>query len=459
MDAARKLNDGRTLTLTALALALLVVAWGRVRQEPYCQEALDRVAVARDLTASAQDRQRSQSRGHEGLVGSLFQAPLPTLAVVVLAALPGVPHSAVLLSLLGAVSLALCASYISSVWKQAGTPFWLRVPAVVLVLLWPPLVRAVWRGDPQVIFLSLMVCGLSGLVAWLGERRLRDLTIAGLLLGLAIGTRYQAGLAAAAGLVAVAIATVFERRGWSRTEGTVITFALPACYMCLLWLAGNWLVLGDPLFFLREMSGYLTLGLTTPALSLGRGCDWALVGDVLLFALCVPLAASIPAAGAPGRLAAPAAAAAALGVACLLLVFAGPRIAAGQDAFTDKPSTPIQLVVNELQRDDSLANATFIVSGYAGYGFVQAAGPGSDGRWVHVYHLDEAALQKALSDYPGRDVKVLVNRVDLGEQTVGIEWRGEGSRIPERFQFKRRSGNWIVFDVLERPAAPAAATP
>jgi len=454
MDLRRKKNDSRTLTLLALALGLLVVGWGRVRQEPYCQEAQDRVAVAHDLTASTLDQRRSQSRGHEGLVGSLFQPPLPTLAIVVLAMLPGVSYSPVLLSLLGAVSLALCASYISSSWRRAHVAFWLRVPAVVLVMLWPPLVRAVWRGDGQVIFLSLVVCGLCGLVAWLFDRNLRDLAVAGLLLGMAIGTRYQAGAVAAAGLAAVALAAALERRGWSRIEGTVITYALPACYMCLLWLAGNWLVLGDPLFFLREMSGYLSLGLTTPALSFGRGCDWKLVGDVLLFALTVPLAASL--AGGPGRLhfAAPVAAGAALCGACLLLAFSASDPGTRHPRPDDGPKTPIRLVVEDLQLDDTLANATFIVSGYAGYAFVRAAGSDADSRWVHVYHLDEAALQKALADYPGRDVKVLVNRADLGEQTVGIEWRGERSRIPERFQFERRAGNWIVFDVLERPAEP-----
>jgi len=454
MDVTRKKNDNRTLMLLALALGLLVVGWGRVRQEPYCQEARDRVAVARDLTASASDELRSQSRGHEGLVGSLFQAPLPTLAVVVMAIVPGVPYSPFLLSLLAAVSLALCASYISTSWKRAHVAFCLRVPAVVLVMLWPPLVRAVWRGDGQVMFLSLTVCGLCGLVAWLHDRRLRDLAVAGLLLGLAIGTRYQAGVVAAAGLVAVLLATICERRGWSRIEGTVITYALPGFYMCLLWLAGNWLVLGDPLFFLREMSGYLSLGLTTPALSFGRGCDWKLVGDVLMFALAVPLAVSLAGGPQRRRFAGPVAAGAAVCGACLLLIFTGSDLAPGGVVFEDEVHTPIRLVVEELRRDNTLANATFIVSGYAGYAFVQAAGANSDDRWVHVYHLDEAALQKALADYRGRDVKVVVNRADLGEQTVGIEWHGERSRIPERFQFERRAGKWIVFEVLERPAAP-----
>jgi hypothetical protein len=459
MEAMPKAGGTRTLTLLALTLALLIVGWGRVRREPYAQEALDRVAVARDLTAATGDRRRSQARGHEGLVGSLFQAPLPTLAIVVLAVLPGVSHSALVLSLIAAVSLALCASYISASWGRVAVPFWLRAPAVLLVMLWPPLVRAVWSADVQVIFLSLIVCGICGLVEWLRTRRLRDLAVAGLLLGLAIGTRYQAGVVAAAGLVAVTIATSLERRGWHRVEGTVITYALPACYTCLLWLAGNWLVLGDPLFFLREMSGYLTLGLTTPALSFGRGCHWGLIANVLTFALSVPLVVAAFADTERRRLAGRLAAGTAVGAACLLLILPGSAVAARTDPLQGTPGTPIRMVVSELQRDDTLANATFIVSGYAGYAFVQAAGAGSEDRWVHVYHLDEAALQRALADYPGRDVKVLVNRLDLGEQTVGIEWRGERSRIPERFQFERRSGKWIVFDVLERPATADATLP
>jgi len=100
--------------------------------------------------------------------------------------------------------------------------------------------------------------------------------------------------------------------------------------------------------------------------------------------------------------------------------------------------------------DATYPNGTFIVTGYTGYDFVEAARPDPEHRWVHVMHLEPSGIAKVLDDYPGRQVFLLVNAGEtLGRwDEVGLTWQRPGGRIPERFLFARQVGDWTVFEVL-----------
>jgi len=98
-------------------------------------------------------------------------------------------------------------------------------------------------------------------------------------------------------------------------------------------------------------------------------------------------------------------------------------------------------VVAQLEED--YGNATFIVSGYAGYAFVAAAGEDPEHKWVHTMHLQPEMVQKVVEDYPGRKVMLLVNASELAER-----WLGPESRIPERFLYLAQVGPWTLFEVV-----------
>ncbi len=426
--------------LLALALAVIVMAGvlktGPTRKIHYSLEAQQRAAVAEDVV-------RGTSRGNQGLVGSLYLAPLPTVLAILVSLLPTASITPALSSIVAAGAAVLLACYVNALWRRHGVMAWLRYPAMLCLLLFSPVAMSVQDGRSHLVFVALTVCASCALVEWLRRPALGRLALSAILFGLAVITRYQAVLLVAAAACLVGVAVIVRHRSWSRLEGTIITFVLPTCYTILLWIGGNWLILGSPLFFIKAVSGPLALGTMTPTDVLTWDCPWLLLGALSAFACAVPFASAVAGSRRRGRPVDVAAGLALIGVAAAAWL-------GGVPVDVESPPLEARHVVAVLRT--AYPNGTFIVTGYTGYRFVEAAAPDPNNHWVHVMHLEPADIEKVLDDYRGREVYLLINAADSLDRwdEVNLNWRLPGSRIPERFLFATQVGDWTVFEILGR---------
>jgi len=418
-------RDVAALAVFGGILAWIVLSGGR--PGAWSAEAYHRAMVAGDLV-------QGLSRGRQGLVGSLALAPLPTVAVAFLSVVPQVGTGPGAGALLAALSALLLALYANRLWAEEGLSGWLRLPAIACVLLLPPVALSIGSGSSAMMFAMLAACGWGYLCAWLKARRLRDLAYAALLLGLSVGVRYQGALLVAGAALFAAGATLAGRRETGLLEAVAFVFLTPALYVAALWVGGNWLILGEPGFFLRGLSG--APGAWT---LLTWGCEWGVVGTVALAVLAVPLAGLVlPDSPGARRVALLGGVLAAAWLALNVPAGAGARL----------PDVRIPSAVAALQREHP--NGSFIVTGYQGYEFALAAGEDPERAWVHVMHLDPGLLGEILRDFRGRDLYVLVDterRLERWED-VGLEWRGPRRRVPEGFIYAGSVGPWAVFECI-----------
>jgi hypothetical protein len=276
---------------------------------------------------------------------------------------------------------------------------------------------------------------------------LHDLAYAAVFLGLACSIRYQAIFMAAAGLLFVAGGCAMRWRGWSRFEGATLTYSIPIAYTILLWIGGNWLIMGQPFYF---MSGTLDR-LASTRMTLGEllrwDCPWALTGLFAGIVLAVPLAAAIVPRHCSGT-ARQVLAAAGLVATLLLSLYIRPfSLPQGPDNERERA----QHVINRLET--RYTNTVFIVTGYSGYTFRDIVGRDPEHRWIHIMRVQEdpgRSVDAILANYPGRDVALLVD--SSGGQNPWIDdrsnWLSPYRPIPDRFIYRDRVGRWAVFEVV-----------
>ncbi|KJD40263.1 hypothetical protein QD46_08835 [Paenibacillus polymyxa] len=119
--------------------------------------------------------------------------------------------------------------------------------------------------SPYIFFILLTV---SRFCMWLKDRKAANLIVSGFALALAFWVRYEAvplGVALALGV----LLTIFFLHRWRtnrenvktqlslkerlyKVEATWLLLLLPLVFSGLLWLFFNWIIMGDPLYFLRS---------------------------------------------------------------------------------------------------------------------------------------------------------------------------------------------------------------
>jgi hypothetical protein len=436
--------------LVGLLLAVIAVTLVALRPESgvrYSAEAEHRVMVARDMTAHSGDQSLDQSRGNQALVGSLLFAPLPTILLALAGLLPGVHVTTALAGALSGVTFSLFCAYVYHYWRRHGVSAALALPGAAALLLFPPVVYSIWQGTTALLFIALVVAAIVALVEWTRTGLLHDLAYASVFFGLASITRYQGLFIALAGLVFVVLTCAARSRRYTRIEGTAVTYLLPIGYAIALWIGGNWLVLGRPFFFLTWTFTALRTGLAEGGTILRWDCPWALVGALAAFVLVIPVArALVPSSWSRQAQQA----AAALALACLIIAaFVMPRPVPA----APPESAGIGKAVATLQ--ERYPNTVFVVTGYAGYTFRQAAGADPEQRWIHRMRLDPDSVARVVHDYPGRNIALLVDSSNRNERWMDAElaWLSRDSHIPDRFLYRDQVGRWTVFEVLT-PALP-----
>jgi len=427
------------LALVLSGALVLVILFTAGVSPGYSAESVRRASVARDLVAGL-------SRGRQGLVGSLVLAPVPTAAVALLSAVPRVGAQAISGCILAGFSAVFLCMYVNRLWAREGISAWLRYPALASLLALPPVAMSIESGQSTMLFVALVVCGWGFLSRWLHTLQLRDVAYAGLLLAISVGVRFQALFLVALGLLFALAAMVVERRSFALLEATAIIFLTPTLYVVTLWIGGNWLILGDPFFFARGLVRSLHAGAEALRPLLAAGCEWPVAGAVGLLVLMVPMAGLLSR-RTEGGLLRHAAALTGVLAAALCALAAGPSI----EATRADPRIPAVIATLEQRHN----NGSFIVTGYEGYEFVQAAGDDPEHSWIHLMHLEPSVLGRILREFEGREIYVLVDTEATLEQweDVGLRWQEPGTCVPEGFLYAETVGPWVVFECIRRHEA------
>lgn len=406
-------------------------------------EAVTRTGVGMDLLAG-------ESRGRQGFIGSLYWTPLPTLLILPFLCWPFLARTSLAGSVVAAGALAGACAFLSAWWAECRVARWARMTGVILLCACPWTFWSVAGGESALLFIFLALVSMALVIRWLQKHTLRTLAYLAVVLALLFLTRFQSvaliviiGLLILADLVFQNPQTGFKQK-WFYAEATLIIFLAPLAYAALVWLAANWLIMGDVAFFLRGLfpsrwpsetahgaMGWLEL--------LRTGCEWpvALVAAILVGGVWL--------AGRVGDHTSR------ISPAATLLVLLTSTFICG--LYVTKPYIPAQLkedrelaeVLEYLQRhhyDDRV-----VIAGYRGYDLVRRAPEAMQEVFVHTLSF---YLGKTLRDTRGKRLFLLIHR-----PTGSDRWENIQLLYPDIFErgveftvFEKGWNDWQLLEVV-----------
>jgi len=365
-----------------LATLLAVVLFYHMRVVAVSPEAVVRSGVGADLLAGG-------AKGRQGLIGSLKWPPLPTLLVLIFAKIPRFGTSGLAFPVVNAVLSAFTLTLLNGWLAGFRVPRGVRLPLLCLYQFSPPVIAVCLTGGSATLMLLILMAGAYYLVHWLETLDVRSLAYLGVLGGLAVVTRYQTVLLVA--LVAlIIVARVRRRRERAFRGGTVLVFLIPSIYTLALWFIGNWLIMGDPVFFLRGLASRSVLLAEVAELEF----EWQLYVMPCLFLLAArTLGRARAARGATRKTGA-----LAVAVIVLLGVVAWQYVA--ELYLTERGKSYFGRHYRQISQVDEIVahlarfrpEAKVFVSGYTGYQFV--ARSSSKESFVHLMNLDLREIQR-----------------------------------------------------------------
>ncbi|WP_334023735.1 ABC transporter [Nocardia terpenica] len=130
-----------------------------------------------------------------------------------------------------------------------GAPLWLSLCVTACFALNPMIVFYAANGMSEAPFLFCLCWALRRLMRWVRTDDANDLTAAGISLGLAYLTRYDALAPAAAAAALVGALSWWRRRGaeyrWSGAVMDVVLVVAPVVLAFVVWAATSWLITGQ----------------------------------------------------------------------------------------------------------------------------------------------------------------------------------------------------------------------
>lgn len=182
--------------------------------------------------------------------------PLSVLVLTPLAVSSDLARSLVALPISSAIFAGVAAISLNSLLRRCLIPGPWRIAILAVLALNPLVALYASTGSRQIVWVSLMLAGVSSVVKWFVTAQIRYVLIAGITFSVAGLAGY--GSLVWAGLAAFLIGFVLQRHGarQAEVEGTVVGFASPVVYVMALWMVFNGLILGNPVAWVtRSVSG------------------------------------------------------------------------------------------------------------------------------------------------------------------------------------------------------------
>lgn len=241
-EGSHRLENWLVFSVTVLAYAAAGI-WLVTQAHVVSFESLDR--LNRALMALHNDPAKLTAIGFD-------YPPLSVLVLTPLAVFSDVARSLVALPISSALFAGVAAISLNSLLRRCRIPGPFRLGVLAALALNPLVILYASTGSSQIIWVSLMLAGVSSVVKWFVTAQIRYILVAGLTFSIAGVAGY--GSLVWAVLAALLIGVVLQRHGarQAEVEGTVIGFASPVVYVIVLWTVFNAVILGNPLSWLTR---------------------------------------------------------------------------------------------------------------------------------------------------------------------------------------------------------------
>jgi len=197
--------------------------------------------------------------------------PIATIVFLPLTLLRPVATSLLALPLTSAVFAGVMLVYLDRTLATLGLGRPYRLTLVGLFAINPMIVFYATNGMGEMVYLAFLTGGLYYFLRWYLERRPTLLILTGSFFAIGILTRYEVFTWAFVLAAVVVIALIRQHVSRDELEGSVLSYLVPICYGLFLWMFFNWLILGDPLSFLRNQLPNPTGGLTNAVTGAATG--------------------------------------------------------------------------------------------------------------------------------------------------------------------------------------------
>ena len=192
---------------------------------------------------------------HLAAIGFVWQ-PLPSLLQIPLLLILrpfglGMLAGPLVTSILGASSVAVIYK-ISELLNKDIHPVWSLLIAFLYGLN-PAIFLYAAIGSSETIFISSLLFFSYFFIKWYLRHNQINLILSGFFLATAFGSRYESIPVFLACIVILACIEKLRKSSLSRIEGTVIEFCLPFIYTVSMWIFANWLIKGDPFYFMNSV--------------------------------------------------------------------------------------------------------------------------------------------------------------------------------------------------------------
>jgi len=190
---------------------------------------------------------------HLGAIGFVWN-PLPSLLQIPLVVFRPLAKSGLAGSLISALFGALSVVSLTNIFRHYDLKRGLRYTLLFLFQLNPMILLYSANGMSEIILIYLLIFCSYRFLQWLQTGRLRYFVLLSLGVSLALYVRYEAYLYAVV-LFAVLLMFMIDQSDYDaeRMEGTLLTYLAPIAYAGMFWPFVNWLVMGNPFYFLSSV--------------------------------------------------------------------------------------------------------------------------------------------------------------------------------------------------------------
>ena len=177
--------------------------------------------------------------------------PVATLVFLPFAAIKPLATSLIALPVMSAVFGGLLLVVLDRLFQLARMTRLRRYPLIVAFGVNPMVAFYAANGMAEIVYLFFLVAGVYSFLRWYLTRTPGALIMASVCFAVGILSRYEVFIWAAVLAGSVGLTAIRQRVSRAELEGTLLTYLAPITYGAGLWLFFNWLILGDPLFFLK----------------------------------------------------------------------------------------------------------------------------------------------------------------------------------------------------------------
>ena len=155
-------------------------------------------------------------------------------------------------NIISALFGALSCLYIYKFLNKSHLNFFLKIIFLLLFGLNPMIILYSANGMSEIIFVFFIMLASWHLVNWNKTKRMTELILLGIILSLAFFTRYETiPLAITIGFLIIFLHYGKIKTRFNEIHGSIVLYFLPILFSVFLWIVANWLIMGDPLYFLH----------------------------------------------------------------------------------------------------------------------------------------------------------------------------------------------------------------